>query len=187
MALEGKSQEEIAALAALADDVLTDPKYAGTFKRMLKAKNPNLSMPDVELEDRARAEFAKRDKTIEELQNERAQDKAERQTNEVYENLRDAGTVTSRANFSELVTWAGANGFLTTEMGLKKAGMARAAEMEAAEPTPQAIGPGSNFAVADNADDAKSFMKDATGHARQVAARAMDELRATRAKGTKTH
>ena len=185
MALEGKSSEEVSSLAALADDMLSDPKYAGVFKRMLKAKNPNLSMPEIELEDRTVAALAARDKKIQDLEDRNARQEAQSDASSLYEALRESGTVTTRASFSDLVKWASENGFLTSEQGLRKAAMQRSVEQEAAEPTPQTLGPGS-FSVAEG-EDSKKFMENATAHARVVASRAMDELRAARAKGTKQH
>ena len=186
MSLEGKTPEEIQALAALADDVLSKPDTAGVFQRLVKKNHPNVSMPMVELEDRARAEFAKQQKTIDELGGKVAMNDAEKAVNVLFENLRDAGTVSTRASFNELVKWASENGFMTTEQGLKKAAMQRAIEQEAAEPTPQTVNNG--FQLGGQADDAsKLFMKDPIGAARAAASKAMDELRDARGKGAKTH
>lgn len=186
MSLEGKTPEEIQALAALADDVLSKPDTAGVFQRLVKKNNPNVSMPMVELEDRARAGFVAQDKKIGELSEQLALSNAEKAVNVLYENLRDAGTVTTRASFNALVKWASENGFMTTEQGLKKAAMQQAIENEAAEPTPQNVNNG--FQLGGQADDAsKAFMKDPIGSARAAAAKAMDELRDARGKGAKTH
>jgi hypothetical protein len=185
MSLEGKSAEEIANLAAISDDLLSDPKYGPAMRRLLKAKNPNLSMPDIELEDKARAEFAKQNQKIEDLKAEREQDKAQSAVNTLYESLRDGGVVKSRADFSELVKWASENGFMTSETGLRKAAMQRELEHEGAEPTPS-MGGAPGFEIAEG-ELGKAFMKDPAGTARTTAMKAMDELRKARASGTKAH
>lgn len=185
MSLEGKSPAEIEALAALANDVLGNPKTAGVFQRLVKANNPNVSMPLVELEDKTVAALAARDKKIDALETRVTLSDAEKAANQLFENLRDAGSVTTRASFNELVTWANTNGFMATEQGLKKAALQRSIEMEAAEPTAQHVNNG--FELAGKDDQSKAFMKDPIGTARAAAAKAMDELRAGRAKGAKTH
>lgn len=186
MSLEGKTDDEIKALAALADDVLSKPDTAGVFQRLVKKNNPNVSMPLVELEDRAAATFKAQNDKLNELSGKLAVSDAEKAVNVLYENLRDAGAVTTRASFNELVKWASENGFMTTEQGLKKAAMQRDIEREAAEPTPQTVNNG--FQLGAGSDDAsKAFMKDPVGQARAAAAKAMDELRLGRSKGQKTH
>ena len=185
MSLEGKTPEEIQALAALSDDLLSDPKYQRNFKQLLKAKNPSLSMPDIDLENMARAEFAKDRQEIEALKQERAQDKAQAAANDLYESLREAGTVKNRAGFSALVKFASENGFLTTEMGLKRAAQQMEIESAAAEPTPMTVGPRSSFQISDDNEVSASYMKDPVGTARKRAAEAMDEMRKARAAGAK--
>lgn len=181
MSLEGKSPDEIQALAELAADVLGNPKTAGTFQRLVKHNNPGISMPMVELEDKAAAAFANQQKKIDALDGKLAQSDAEKHASALFENLRDDGVVTTRASFNELVTWANGNGFVVNEMGLRKAAMQRTYEQEAAEPTPATVGHGA-FSLGQG-EDGKSFMKDPTGHARTVASQAMDELRKQRGKG----
>lgn len=186
MSLEGKSPQEIQALAALADDVLSKPDTAGVFQRLVKRNNPGVSMPLVELEDKTAAALGRVRQENATLLARVDQSDAEKAVNVLYENLRDAGAVSTRASFNELVKWASQNGFMTTEQGLKKASMQRAIENEAAEPTPQNVTNG--FTLGGQADDAsKAFMKDPVGAARAAAAKAMDELRAQRQKGGKAH
>ncbi len=185
MSLEGKTDDEIKALAALADDVLSKPETAGVFQRLVKRNNPNVSMPLVELEDKTVAALAERDKRIAELEKNNQLTAAEREANTLYEGLRDKGHVTSRESFNELVKWASENGFMTSLTGLTKAAMQRQAENEAAEPTPSTTNmPG--FSIGEG-DVGKAFMKDPVGTARTQAMAAMDGLRKQRAKETRTH
>lgn len=186
MSLEGKSAEEIAALAALADDVLGNPKTAGTFQRLVKANNPGVSMPMVELEDRAAAAFKQRDDEIGTLKAKLAQQEAERGANSLYEALREHGSCGSRNDFQELVTFAATNGYQTTESGLKRAAQQRSQEREAALPTPVTVGNGL-FRVGDNTDESKKFFANPMQHSRTVAAQAMDELAKMRSKGNRAH
>jgi hypothetical protein len=186
MSLEGKSKEEIEALAALSDDMLSDPKYSGQYKRLLKAKNPNLSMPEIELEDRVVGAFKERDKEIDELKKDKELSQAERTTNTLYEALRDAGAVTTRASFNVLVKYASEKGFMTTESGLRMAAQHRQNELEAAEPTP-VTGGAPGFELNTDGELSKAFMKDPRGTALSQAAKAMEELRKLRGKGQPAH
>lgn len=185
MSLEGKSPEEIQALAAISDELLADPKYGMAFKRLVKAQNPNASVPDVELEQRVAAELGARDKEITDLKKNNELNAAERQTNALYEALRDAGAVTTRDSFVKLCEYANKNGFMVNETGLKMAARHKENEEQAAEPTPMNVQQG--FELGEG-EVGKSFMKDPAGTARTVAAKAMDELRNLRGKGARaTH
>lgn len=178
MSLEGKTQEEIAALAELSDSVLSNKKTAHVYQRLIKEANPGVSMPLVELEDRAVATFGAQAKQIAELNGKLAQTEAEKGANMLFEELRDEGFVTTRNSFNDLVKYASESGFQTTKAGLSRAAMQRRLEQEPAEPTPQMTGHGA-FSIGEG-DDAKNFMRDPAGHARAVAAKAMDELRKSR-------
>lgn len=184
MSLENKSEDEIKALAALADSVLSKPDTAGVFQRLVKKNNPDISMPLVELEDKTVAALAVRDKEIDELKKSNQLSAAEKEANQLFESLRDAGHVGTRTDFNTLVKYASEQGFMTTQTGLTKAAMLRAQENESAEPTPASQIPG--FSLGEG-DVGKSFMKDPIGTARTQAAAAMDDLRKERAKGARPH
>lgn len=185
MSLEGKSPDEIAALAAVSDELLNDPKYAMAFKRLVKAHNPNASVPDVELEQRVAAELQTRDKEIGELKKDKVLNESERATNTLYEALRDSGNVTTRDSFVKLCEYANKNGFMVNETGLKMAARHKQNEEEAAEPTPMnSVNQG--FELGEG-ELGKQFMKDPRGTALNVAEKAMDELKKLRTQGTRTH
>lgn len=186
MSLEGKSPEEISALAALADDVLSKPDTAGVFQRLIKKNNPGVSMPLVELEDKAHAAFSQQNAKIAALEAERAQERAQAGANALYESLKDSGAVANRNGFNDLVKYASENGFMTTEAGLRKAAQLRAQEQEAAEPTPVTVGNGL-FRTGTTDDESRNFFKNPMGHARTVAMQAMDDLRKMRSAGNKAH
>lgn len=175
MSLEGKTPEEIAAMAELADSLMGDPATNGAFQRLLKKQNPKLSMPLIDLEDKAAAAFAARDKEIEGLKAQLAQRGAEEGANTLYEHMKDAGIVTTRQSFSDLCKYANDKGFMCTEMGLRNASQLKAQEEQAAEPTPQTINHG-QFAVGDGGDLSKAFFRDPKGTAATQAAQAMADL-----------
>jgi hypothetical protein len=186
MSLEGKSADEIAALAALADDVLSKPETSGIFQRLVKRNNPGVSMPMIELEDKAVAVFNKQGQEINNLNAKLAQREAQDGANALFEALRDAGSVSNKNDFNGLVKYASENGFMTSENGLKKAASMRQQEQEAAEPTPSSIGQGL-FRTGANEDESKKFFANPLMHSRNVAAQAMDELRKMRTQGNKSH
>lgn len=180
--LEGKSPEDIAALAALADGVLNNPKTAGTFKRLLKATDPSLSMPEIELEDRVGSVLKAQNDEIRKLQAAAAQRDAQDGATGLLNRLVSAGLVTGKSDFEDLVKYATENGFTTAETGLRRAAENRNYERESAEPTPvSVIGRGSVLPIG-SAD----FLKDPSGTARAVAQQAMDEMRKARS-GGRTH
>ncbi len=184
MSLEGKSEEEIQALAAIADELVNDPKYGMAFKRLVKAHNPNASVPDVELEQRVAVELQARDKEIGDLKKDKVLNESERATNALYEALRDSGNVTTRDSFVKLCEYANKNGFMVNETGLKMAARHKQNEEEAAEPTPMnGVVPG--FELGEG-ELGKAFMKDPRGTALNVAAKAMDELKKLRGPGARS-
>ena len=188
MSLEGKTPEEISALAALADDVLGNPKTAGYFQRLVKQNNPGVSMPLIELEDKAAAAFKTQAERIAALEGQLAQRGGDDATNSLYESVKDAGHVRTKAEFAELCKYANDHGMMCTEMGLRNASMLKQQEEESAVPTPQTINHG-NFAVSDSADLSKAFFRDPKGTAATQAAQAMIDLGKMRAqqKGVRTH
>ena len=55
--LEGKSVEEIQALAELANMLASDPKTRGSFLQLTKAANPNANIPEVDIPAALRKQF----------------------------------------------------------------------------------------------------------------------------------
>lgn len=177
MALEGKSQAEVAALAALADGLLSDARTRGPFQRMVKAVNPKVVLPEVEIEDRVAAALKPlRDENIA-LRQQREQDKLQAGANALFVDLKDQGVVTTRADFTELVTFAAKEGFQTNASGLAKAARHRAAERESAEPTTSSLGLDALKIGKGDAD----LIKNPTEWARNTANAALNELAKARA------
>lgn len=179
MSLEGKSQDEVASLAALSNALLADPKTRTAFQRLVKTVNPKLSLPEVELEDRVAAAIKPVADKNAALEADLAQRKQIDAANALFEGLRDSGVVSSRADFTELVKFAAKEGFQTNDAGLKLASAHRKASTTPATPTPSNMGldnlrPG-------EAD--KSIMKNPITWARDTARAAVDELMKTRRAG----
>jgi len=136
MSLENKTAQEIEALAALADSVMSNPATRMEFQRTLKKANPNISVPELEVEERIAAIAKPHIDKVRELEARDAQRNAEAAANALFEALRDDGVVASRKDFNELVKYAAEKGFATIESGLRLAASHRAAEQTPAEPTP---------------------------------------------------
>lgn len=171
MSLEGKNADEITALAALADSVLGNQKTRGAFLRMQKQVNPNVSIPEIDIQDSIAAQVKPHVEEVERMRLERERDKSQQAATALYENLREAGAVKNRTEFSALVTYASEKGFQTTEGGLRMAASHRASEQEAAEPTPM---PGA--IDLSQPKEHKDLMRDPAGWANRTAREALDEL-----------
>jgi len=172
--LEGQSAEQVAALAQMSDDLLRNPETRGPFQRLLKKHNPKLALPEIDTEDRVTEAVKPLVKKIEEIEGRTVVNAAQETANTMFENLRESGVVKTRKDFGELVKYANDNGFqASSEKGLTNASLHRAEETRVAEPTPQSAA-SSFFKKPD--EDAKNFMKDPTGYARQKATQVMDEI-----------
>lgn len=173
MGIEGKSTEEIEALATLAESIGSNPKTRMQFQRLLKQANPNISVPEVEIEDRIQAAVKPHVDELERLKARDAQSDAQAAANALYENLRDDGLVKNRTGFGDLVKYANEHGFQTTDGGLRMAAQHRRAEQESAEPTPQTAA--GAFDINDRATN-KDLMANPAAWARNTALSALDEL-----------
>lgn len=180
MSLEGKSPEEVSALAALADSVLNNKKTRSSFQRLLKEGNPNISIPEVDIEDRVNAAVKPHVDEMEKMKAKEAQNEAERQVNLLYETLRDDRVCANRTQFSDLVKYAHEKGFQTTEGGLRMAASHRDAEQKSAEPTPQSAAYGT-FDFHNAGEAHKDLMKDPRGWALQKANESITEFQKKRA------
>jgi hypothetical protein len=172
MALEGKSAEEVQALATLADSIASNPKTRTAFQRLLKQANPEISIPEIEIEDRIASVTKPYVEKLEKLEARDAQAESQAAANALYEGLRDDRVVTNRAGFSELVKYASEQGFQTTEAGLRMAASHRASEQEAAEPTPM---PNGGIDLSQHEAN-KDLMRDPRGWANAQARAAIDEM-----------
>ena len=167
--LEGMSAEEINSLALLAKTVRDNPTTRRTFLKTVKQVNPELNIPELDLEERATQLFSDRDKRSQELADELAAERQLRQARERIDTLKESGVVASTSEFNDLVKFAHEKGYQTSDEGLKLAAEARRREQQAAVPTPSTL-----FPRPDTKD--KGLMRDPQKWAREQAATAMDEL-----------
>ena len=171
MSLEGKSDEEIRALAELTDSVLNNPKTRTQFQRVLKTANPNISLPEIDNLDTIAAAVKPHVEKLGQVEAKLEQADQDRAANALYEALRDDRVVGNRKDFGELVKYASEKGFQTSEAGIRMAAQHRRDELEAAEPTPLTAGLPSILQK-----DNKDLMKDPNGWARGEANKAIAEL-----------
>lgn len=183
MSLEGKSPEEITALAQLSDSVLSNPKYRTPFQRLLKASNPGISLPEVDMLDTVSAAVKPHIDKLAEIESQRAAEKAaqdaQNQASALFESLKDDGVVRTRAEFQVLVKYANDNGFQTVEAGLRMAANHRASETQLSTPTPM-HGAGADFAPSN--ESYKDFFKDAKGTATRIANEMVSDLKSGKLK-----
>ena len=73
MSLEGKSAEEIEALATLAQNLASNPKTRGGFLQLTKQANPDTSIPEVDIPNRISALLEPHLKTLNDLKTREAE------------------------------------------------------------------------------------------------------------------
>ena len=174
MSLEGMDPAEVEALATMAKGLRDNPKTRTHFLRLAKAANPELVVPELDLEARAAAAIEKQNERLQKLQDRDTERDAQSAANALYEGLRDDRVVSSRNDFSALVKFAAEKGFQTNDAGLRMASQHRRAEAEAAEPTPSTISRGAPVPVS------KELMSNPVAWARNTANEAMAELKSKR-------
>lgn len=176
MSIEGKSAEEVEALAALADSMASDPKTRGAFLRMTKQLNPTASIPEIDTFDRVGAALKPHlDKiaTLEKQANER--DLKDRVIAQRREALSVPGV--SRADLTDIEK-------LMVEKRIpdhKTAAEHFAMSKKLAEPTSASLPGATRTFGAPKSPDLKAFGGDIKNWARSEAAAAVDELRGRRA------
>ena len=169
ISLEGMDEAEIRALALLAKSTRDNPATRKDWFGVLKKANPNLAIPEYDMEQKQHEQLSARDKEIADL---RAQVEADRQQAAAQARiaaLREEGVIRNANDFSEVVKYAADNGFQTSDEGLKRAAAARRAEQEAATPTPTSAIPKPHIGN-------KDLMKNPQAWARQEATAVMDEI-----------
>ena len=173
--LEGMSSEEVQALAALAKSVRDNPATRKRFFETVKEANPNLSIPEIDVERGFSQHLKTRDEEIAKLRAEQEQERRQREARDRIDQLKDAGVISSANEFNEVVKYASENGFQVTDAGLKRAAEARRREQESAVPTPTHVFPRPS-------NDNKDLMRNPQQWARNEASKIMDELIAQRGK-----
>jgi hypothetical protein len=171
--LEGASAEEIQALAMLAKSVRDNPATRRQFLSAVKTANPNINIPELDLETAQNAAFGARDKEIADLRAQLQQQEQQNSAKHRIDALKEEGVIRSANEFNDVVKYAAENGFQTTDAGLKRAAEARRREIEAATPTP-------TFAVQRPALGNKELMKNPQAWAREEAGKAIEDLKKQR-------
>lgn len=169
VSLEDMSPDEINSLALLARSMRDNPETRKTFLQTVKKANPNLSIPEIDVENASAAQLAARDKEIAELREKQQAFEQQQSAQARISALKEDGVVRNANEFNEVVKYAAENGFQVNDAGLKRAAEARRREMEAATPTP-------THAMQRPAIGNKDLMKNPQNWAREEASRVMDEL-----------
>lgn len=167
--LEGMDEAEIRSLALLSKSVRDNPATRKEWLGILKKGNPNLSIPELDLEQHAEKALSARDKEIADLRAEMQANEQQRAAQARIAALRDEGVIRNANDFSDVVKYASENGFQTSDAGLKRAAAAMQAEREAAIPTPTSAIPKPHIGN-------KDLMKNPQTWARTEAANVMDEI-----------
>lgn len=183
MSLEGKSPDEIAALAQLADSVLSDPKTRTVFQRQLKIANPGVSLPEIDnldmVANAVRPHIEKIGVLETKIAQSEAQTSAQREAEARFEALKDDGVIRTRKEFEELVQYANKSGFQTTDAGLRIAVSHRAAETTLATPTPM---PGAGPEFSKDNEAYRDFFKNPKAAATAVATDMINDFKSGKLK-----
>ena len=169
LTLEGLAPEEIQALALAGRQMRDNPNTRGLYLRMLKAANPSVPIPEVDVEVRTARALAARDQQIKEMRDREVVREQRDHAVALFETLREDQVVNTRQDFADLVKYAHENGFVTNETGLRKARAFRNQENAGGEPTPFTYRP---VVPRDN----KDLMKNPREWARKEANAAISEI-----------
>jgi hypothetical protein len=91
VSLEGKSDQEIQALAMLAEELAKNPKTRMGFLKLAKERDPSLVIPEIELENRIETITRAERERLEKLEKRLAEDDANRPVYEARTKLKDQG------------------------------------------------------------------------------------------------
>jgi hypothetical protein len=91
MSLENMTEEQRDRLAAFANKLLSDPETSRASRRLLKAKDPNFSAPDIDLEDALAAANKKNAEEVAKLREELESEKLRTTQQETEAVIRKAG------------------------------------------------------------------------------------------------
>jgi hypothetical protein len=174
MSLEGKTPEEIASYAALADQLQADPRTREGFLRLAKTVNPDAAIPEIDMPARMAQQFKPMFDELNALKEQMARRDIE---DKVKANRKAALSVdgVSRADLPAIEK-------LMVEKQIpdhKTAAEFFALQNRAADPTPANQGTTRTFG-APKLPDLKEFGGNQLAWARKTAAQAIDEFRGRR-------
>lgn len=171
MSLEGKSADEIAALAALADQLGNDPKTRQGFLNLSKMANPNAHIPEVDIPQHVRSLMEAGGKRLEAAERELNDMKMERSIRAKREALITGGKASAR-DIDAIEKLMLEKHIPDHETAAEFYRMQQAA----AEPTPRDARQNVRETTMP-AVDTKPFKGNLNEWARNMAARTLDELR----------
>ena len=168
MSLEDISSDARDQLAALSQRLSEDPSTRKEFLRLTKRVNPNLPIPELDIEDRAMSMMSQADKRVQQMESKWAERDAIDRLKERRSNLLKNGFVKSEAEINEVERVMLDKGIMNHESAAEYNNWMK----QAATPTPNGYNP--NPLKQFNMD---AFRKDPVRAAREAAAEAMNEIR----------
>ena len=102
MSLEDMSFDARDQLAALSQRLSEDPSTRKEFLRLTKRVNPNLPIPELDIEDRAMSLMSQADKRVEQMESKWAERDAIDRLKERRSNLLKSGLVKSESEINEV-------------------------------------------------------------------------------------
>ena len=175
MSLEGKSVEDIQALAELADSLASNPNTRNGFLKLTKTVNPTANIPEIDIPNMLASQFAEPLKQLDALTKRNQELEMERRVEAQRRELIKAGIAPADVERVEKIM-----------VEKKIADHATAAEYmkmsdRAAPPTPGAGLPGVRKYEQPTLPDLKTFGGDQKAYAYSTAYGVIDELRGRRA------
>jgi hypothetical protein len=175
MSLEGKSVEEIQALAELANGLSTDPKTRTGFLRLAKIANPATSIPEIDIPDSLRQQFEAPLKQLDAL----TKAHEERQLRDKIQERRQS-IIAKGVNADDVPAIEKLmvdKGIANHDTAVEHFNM----QQRAAVPTPASTMPGMRKFERPTVPDMKAFSNDPKAFSYATAYAAIDELRGRKA------
>ncbi len=170
MSLEGKSVEEIQALAELADRMNADPRTRGTFLHAAKVLNPHASIPEIDIPASLQARFAEPLKQLDALTKKAQEREIQDQINARRQEIMAAGvTADEVSKVEKLMVDKGIANHATAVEFMR-------AQERTAQPTASSVSQGIRRLEKPNID-LKALNGDMKGWSYQQANQMIDELR----------
>ena len=173
--LEGKSVEEIQALAELANGLASDPKTRQGFLRLTKLANPSTSIPEIDIPEALQKHLAEPLKQLDALTKRAQEQDAERSIIKRREELMQKGV--SAADIPKLEKLMVEKGIANHDTALEHLKMSE----RAAVPTPASTSSGVRKFDTPTLPDLKQFGGDQKAYSYATAYGVIDELRGRKA------
>ena len=168
MSLEDLSLEARDELAALAKKLADNPSTRKEFLKLTKQVNPDLPIPELEIEERANSVFQQADQRVASLESQLRERDARDELEKRRQALMEKGLVKSKDDIAEVEKVMLEKGMTNHETAAEYWQWMK----QAAEPTPTGYNP-----QVMNKWDLSKFMKNPVGAARDEASKALNELR----------